>query len=65
MWEESWDDDDTNEDFSKQLKYGRLIVLEYWWLILVMQGGVRKGERSKMKSTAFVTRSSHDWDRFS
>lgn len=23
MWEESWDDDDTNEDFSKQLKYVR------------------------------------------
>jgi 26 proteasome complex subunit DSS1 len=21
LWEESWDDDDTNEDFSKQLKY--------------------------------------------
>lgn len=21
MWEESWDDDDTSEDFSKQLKY--------------------------------------------
>lgn len=20
LWEESWDDDDTNEDFSKQLK---------------------------------------------
>lgn len=22
LWEESWDDDDTSEDFSKQLKYG-------------------------------------------
>lgn len=21
LWEESWDDDDTSEDFSKQLKY--------------------------------------------
>lgn len=21
LWEESWDDDDTTEDFSKQLKY--------------------------------------------
>jgi 26 proteasome complex subunit DSS1 len=21
LWEESWDDDDTNEDFSAQLKY--------------------------------------------
>ncbi|KAG8533255.1 26S proteasome complex subunit [Bacidia gigantensis] len=21
LWEESWDDDDTNEDFSKQLKH--------------------------------------------
>ena len=21
LWEESWDDDDTNEEFSKQLKY--------------------------------------------
>lgn len=21
LWEESWDDDDENEDFSKQLKY--------------------------------------------
>lgn len=24
LWEESWDDDDTNEDFSKQLKYTSL-----------------------------------------
>jgi len=23
LWEESWDDDDENEDFSKQLKYVR------------------------------------------
>ncbi|KIW99697.1 uncharacterized protein Z518_11110 [Rhinocladiella mackenziei CBS 650.93] len=22
LWEESWDDDDENEDFGKQLKYG-------------------------------------------
>ena len=21
LWEESWDDDDTNDDFSQQLKY--------------------------------------------
>ena len=27
MWEESWDDDDTNEDFSKQLKYAPLRIL--------------------------------------
>jgi DSS1/SEM1 family len=24
LWEESWDDDDTSEDFSAQLKYGFL-----------------------------------------
>lgn len=26
LWEESWDDDDTSEDFSAQLKYVS------WWL---------------------------------
>ena len=25
LWEESWDDDDTSDDFSKQLKYGNLL----------------------------------------
>ena len=25
LWEESWDDDDTSEDFSKQLKYVTLL----------------------------------------
>ena len=25
LWEESWDDDDQNEEFSKQLKYATLI----------------------------------------
>lgn len=31
LWEESWDDDDTNEDFAVQLRYGKralLVVLE-------------------------------------
>ena len=25
LWEESWDDDDTSEDFSKQLKFVTMI----------------------------------------
>ena len=25
LWEESWDDDDTSDDFSKQLKYENLL----------------------------------------
>lgn len=28
LWEESWDDDDTSEDFSKQLKYVRPSLVE-------------------------------------
>ena len=28
LWEESWDDDDTSEDFSKQLKFVSGIVEE-------------------------------------
>lgn len=28
LWEESWDDDETNEDFSAQLKYAISIVAE-------------------------------------
>ena len=27
LWEESWDDDDTTEDFSAQLKYVSLLLI--------------------------------------
>lgn len=27
LWEESWDDDDTTDDFSVQLKYGSSTVM--------------------------------------
>lgn len=31
LWEESWDDDDQNEDFSKQLRYSScLAALDTW-----------------------------------
>ena len=29
LWEESWDDDDTSEDFSAQLKYAYLSASQY------------------------------------
>jgi 26 proteasome complex subunit DSS1 len=30
LWEESWDDDDTSEDFSAQLKYALCHFLSIW-----------------------------------
>ena len=49
LWEESWDDDDTNEDFSKQLKYEHTSPGIYLWLTLFSQGGARKGQESEIK----------------
>ena len=31
MWEESWDDDDTNEDFAKELRYVHAIFFVRGW----------------------------------
>lgn len=46
LWEESWDDDDTSEDFSKQLKW---VYPEYFYTLktmcqLLSQAGARKGQ---------------------
>lgn len=44
LWEESWDDDDTSDDFSAQLKYGvtspALVSVSQ---LTVIQGGVEEG----------------------
>jgi hypothetical protein len=50
LWEESWDDDDTSEDFSAQLKYLTIppLPLCYTWLIQ-FQGGAKES-RSKQEA---------------
>jgi 26 proteasome complex subunit DSS1 len=44
LWEESWDDDDQNEDFSKQLRYG-------FPSVLLLRGGQQliKTRREELK----------------
>jgi len=44
LWEESWDDDDTSDDFSTQLRYVTLANdLRYEALLTSIQGGVEEG----------------------
>ena len=48
LWEESWDDDDENEDFSKQLKYARdTEILPSKYLLTGIREELKKVEASK------------------
>ena len=47
LWDESWDDDDTSEDFSKQLRWVGGVVSEgMGWGVLIC---VRREELAKVK----------------
>jgi len=49
LWEESWDDDDTTDDFSQQLKYvcSRRNLFKLNRKLTLQQGGVEKGRGVK------------------
>jgi hypothetical protein len=43
LWEESWDDDETNDDFSKQLAYFTCFRDVVGPRLTIVQGGVEEG----------------------
>lgn len=63
LWEESWDDDDTNEDFSKQLKYNPSSFLppsHSCWHITTFSLG-RSLKRWKRENSRPAVKRTYEW----